>query len=100
MSSTTRVARIHDAIEHGLDATHVQVIDHSAAHTGHAGAEAGGGHYEVVVVSEKFEGVSRLAAQRLVYSALGDLMAAEIHALTMHTYTPDKWRERADAGSR
>jgi BolA protein len=100
VSSTTRVARIHDAIEHGLDATHVQVIDHSAAHTGHAGAEAGGGHYEVVVVSEKFEGVSRLAAQRLVYSALGDLMAAEIHALTMHTYTPDKWRERADAGSR
>ena len=100
MSSTTRVARIHDAIEQVLDATHVQVIDHSAAHAGHAGAEAGGGHYEVIVVSEKFKGVSRLAAQRLVYSALGDLMAAEIHALTMHTYTPDKWRERADAGSR
>ncbi len=95
MSCNPRVARIHDAIERGLDAGHVEVIDHSAAHAGHAGAEAGGGHFEVIVVSGKFEGVSRLAAQRLVYSALGDLMTTEIHALTMHTYTPERWREQA-----
>ncbi len=96
MSSNPRVARIHDAIERGLDAAHVQVIDHSAAHAGHAGAEAGGGHFEVIVVSGKFEGMSRLAAQRLVYDALGGLMASDIHALTMHTYTPETWRERTE----
>jgi BolA protein len=96
VSSNPRVARIHDAIEHGLDAAHVQVIDHSAAHAGHAGAEAGGGHFEVIVVSGKFEGMSRLAAQRLIYDALGGLMASDIHALTMHTYTPETWRARTE----
>ena len=93
MDPISRVARIRDAIEQRLDATHVEVIDHSADHAGHAGAEAGGGHFEVIVVSGKFEGTSRLAAQRLVYDALGDLMGSEIHALTMHTLTPDEWRE-------
>ncbi len=96
MDSTPRAARIREAIERGLDATHVEVIDHSADHAGHAGAEAGGGHFEVVVVSGEFEGASRLASQRLVYSVLGDLMATEIHALTMHTFTPEKWREHCD----
>ena len=91
MNCTTRVARIRDAIEQRLDATHVEVIDHSSDHAGHAGAEAGGGHFEVIVVSGKFEGVSRLASQRLVYEALGDLMTTEIHAVTMHTFTPDGW---------
>lgn len=95
MDFTPRVARIRDAIKRGLDANLVEVIDHSADHAGHAGAEAGGGHFEVVIVSGIFEGTSRLAAQRLVYDALGDLMATDIHALTMHTYTPEKWRERS-----
>jgi len=100
VDSTPRVARIRHAIEQWLDVTHVEVIDHSADHAGHAGAEAGGGHFEVIVVSRKFEGTSRLAAQRLVYDALGDLMATDIHALTMHTFTPETWREHSDAGSR
>lgn len=96
MDSHPRVTRIHNAIEQRLDATHVEVIDHSADHAGHAGAVAGGGHFEVIIVSGKFEGVSRLASQRLVYEALGDLMTTEIHAVTMHTFTPEKWREHTD----
>ena len=79
--------KIYDALERGLNASHIEVIDHSADHAGHPGAASGGGHFEVVIVSDHFEGVSRLAAQRLVYQALGQMMATDIHALSMHTFT-------------
>lgn len=94
METEERTTKIRDAIESGLAATHVEVIDHSAEHAGHPGAVAGGGHFEVVVVSDRFEGISRLAAQRLVYQALGNLMATDIHAVVMHTLTPEQWRTR------
>jgi BolA protein len=72
-----------------LGASHVEVADDSARHAGHAGG--GGGHFQVLVVSERFEGLSRVAAQRLVYGALGELMRSEIHALQMRTLTPAEW---------
>lgn len=94
MEPSQRAIKIREAIERGLAATHVEVIDHSAEHAGHPGAAAGGGHFEVVVVSEQFEGQSRLAAQRLVYQALGRFMTTDIHAVSMHTLTPEVWRAR------
>jgi BolA protein len=75
-----------------LEAEHIDVVDDSAAHAGHLGAQGGGGHFRVLVVSGRFEGLSRVAAQRLVYSALGELMATDIHALEMRTLTPAQWR--------
>lgn len=95
MDPSQRISRIREAVERGLAATHVEVIDHSAEHAGHPGAAAGGGHFEVLVVSEQFEGLSRLAAQRLVYQALGQLMTSDIHAVSMHTLTPEQWHARA-----
>ncbi len=86
-----RVAAISAALTEALDASHVEVIDDSRLHAGHAGAESGGGHFRVLVVSERFEGLSRIAAQRLVYDALGKLMVGEIHALQMMTLTPAAW---------
>jgi BolA protein len=69
------------------------VVDQSPLHAGHVGAESGGGHFQVLVVSERFRGLSRVAAQRLVYDALGDLMVEDIHALSMRTLTPEEWPE-------
>jgi BolA protein len=82
---------IEDALRDTLEAHHVEVVDHSALHEGHDGAQGGGGHFSVLVVSEKFRGLTRVAAQRLVYEALGDLAANEIHALSMRTLTPEQW---------
>jgi BolA protein len=93
---TTRVDRIRDAIQQGLEAAYVRVVDHSAEHVGHPGAATGAGHFEVTVVSKRFEGLSRVNAQRLVYQALHGLMETEIHALSMHTLTPEQWRVRED----
>jgi len=84
---------IHTRLESGLDAIHIEIEDDSALHAGHLGAQGGGGHYRVLVVSPRFEGLSRVAAQRLVYQALGELMATDIHALEMRTLTPDQWRQ-------
>ena len=100
MDPNPRIERINDAIKRGLGADHVEVIDHSADHVGHAGAAAGGGHFELLVVCDQFEGLSRVSAQRLVYTALGNLMTTDIHAVSMHTLTPEQWRARSDRGSR
>ncbi len=50
-----------------------------------------GTHFEAVIVSEEFAGKSRVQRHQLVYQTLGDRMRAEIHALSMKTYTPQEW---------
>lgn len=75
-----------------LAATHVEVVDESHLHAGHAGAKSGGGHFRAVIVSEQFAGLSRVKAQQLVYGAMGPWMGKEIHALSMQTWTPAEWR--------
>ena len=92
-----RAARIGTLLREGLEAVHVEVFDDSHLHAGHAGAASGGGHFRVVVVSPRFEGVSRVQAQRLVYQALSQEMGSEIHALSMSTLTPDQWSQGAPA---
>ena len=93
MMVENRSDRIEKILREQLAAHHVEVIDDSPLHEGHAGAEEGAGHYRVLVVSQRFEGLSKVAAQRLVYAALGDLMHREIHALQMVTLTPDDWTD-------
>jgi BolA family transcriptional regulator, general stress-responsive regulator len=68
----------------------VEVIDDSAAHAGHAGAQSGGGHYHVTVVSSEFAGKPMLARHRMVYAALADMMQRDIHALAIDARTPDQ----------
>ena len=50
-----------------------------------------GQHFEAVIVSGQFAGKSRVQQHQLVYSALGERMREEIHALSMRTYTPEIW---------
>ena len=70
----------------------LDVIDQSAAHAGHAGArEKGGGHFNVIVVAERFAGLTPVARQRLVYAALADEMRGEIHALAMTCLAPAEY---------
>jgi len=50
-----------------------------------------GRHFEALVVSAAFEGLSRVARHQRVYAALGDRMQQEIHALAMRTLTPAEY---------
>jgi BolA protein len=67
----------------------LELVDESALHAGHAGARPGGeSHFRLLIVSDLFKDRGRLERQRMVYHALGDLMAAEIHALSIKALTP------------
>lgn len=85
-------ARIRDR----LKATHVEVIDESHLHAGHAGARDGGQHFRAVVVSEEFAGLNRVRSQQLVYQSVDEWMGKEIHALSMKTFTPEAWAAEQD----
>ncbi|SMG65676.1 BolA-like protein [methanotrophic bacterial endosymbiont of Bathymodiolus sp.] len=66
----------------------LEIVDNSQAHAGHAGAQSGGGHYHVMIVSDAFTGKSLVQRHQLIYKALGELMKQEIHALGIEAFTP------------
>lgn len=67
----------------------LQVDDDSARHAGHAGAREGGeSHFNVVIESAAFEGVPRVARQRMVYAAVADELAGPVHALSVKALAP------------
>jgi BolA protein len=67
----------------------LDIVDDSARHAGHAGAQPGGEtHFDVTIVSDSFAGMSRVARQRLVYEALAEEIAGGVHALALRTLTP------------
>jgi BolA family transcriptional regulator, general stress-responsive regulator len=72
----------------------LEIIDNSAAHAGHAGARSGGGHYNVTIIAEVFEGKSLVQRHQLIYQALGDLMKQQIHALGINALSSSEENER------
>jgi BolA protein len=73
-----------------LAPTHLQVIDDSEKHRGHGGynAESGESHFTVEIESPAFAGLSRVARQRAVNHALGDLLVERVHALAIRARAP------------
>lgn len=75
-----------------LFATHVEIQDESWKHAGHAAA-GGGGHFQMIVVSNQFEGVNLINRNRLVFDTLKEMMQNEIHALSIRAKTPEEWTD-------
>jgi BolA protein len=73
-----------------LQPQHVDIVDESALHAGHAGARSGGGHYQLTIISAAFTGQNAVGRHRLIYQALGDLMQSRIHALSITALAPDE----------
>ena len=72
-----------------LSPSRIELVDDSEQHRGHGGYNpAGESHFSLTIESPVFAGKSRLERQRLVYSALGDLMDQRVHALTMAVKAP------------
>ena len=91
--------RVRDAIERNLKEAlrplRLEIEDESHRHAGHAGARAEGeSHFRLVVVADVFEGKSRLERQRMIHAALKDLMATEIHALSLSALSPGEDTQR------
>ncbi|HEY4135292.1 MAG TPA: BolA family protein [Alphaproteobacteria bacterium] len=82
-----------------LAPTRLDILDESARHAGHVHAGQAGAahgqapgetHFRLYVVSERFEGLGRVARQRMVYALLADEIAAGVHALAMTTVAPSE----------
>ena len=83
-----RVTTIEQLLVTALAPQDLLVKDQSHLHAGHAGAKEGKGHFDVTIVSEKFDGVNRIGRHRLVYDALGAFMESDIHALRINAFSP------------
>lgn len=80
-------ARLRDA----LAPEWLEVLNESHMHSVPPNSET---HFKVVAVSESFAGQRVVGRHRQVYAALTEQLEGPVHALALHTYTPDEWRER------
>ena len=85
-----RIDMIREKLTAALTPDQLEIIDESHLHAGHPGARGGGGHFNVIIISNAFEGQNLLARHRMVYDALGDAMKSEIHALSIKANTPEE----------
>jgi stress-induced morphogen len=65
-------------IEDALPGADVSVVD----------TTGGGDHFRAEVVSERFDGLTRIQQHRLIYDVFGDEVGGAIHALSIKTGTP------------
>jgi BolA protein len=72
-------------LQERLSPVFVEVLDESAAHAGHAGANGTGfgTHFRVRIQSPVFTGKSRVSRHRLVYDALQEFIDQGLHALAI-----------------
>ncbi len=81
---------IRNELEARFYPTELLIKDQSHLHAGHEGAKDGRGHFDVTIVSEEFEGQSRIQRHRMVYDALTELLATDIHALRIRALAPSE----------
>jgi BolA protein len=83
--------RIEQNLVAALAPEHLEIIDDSRRHAGHAGHDPRGEtHFCITIVSAAFEGLGRVARHRLVYNALHAEMGERVHALTLETLAPNE----------
>lgn len=84
--------RIRQKVTDAFNPTHLEIVDESARHAGHAGAHPDGGgetHFNVVIESDVFEGKSRVERQRAVHAVLAEELKERVHALSLKLSTPE-----------
>lgn len=87
----TRADRLKDTLTKAFAPTLLRVVDDSARHAGHAGARPEGQtHYSVLLVSDAFVGINRVARSRAVHAALASEFSGGMHALALTLRTPEE----------
>ena len=77
----TRVDHIITRLEQAFSPSHLELIDDSQDHVGHAGSSEGAGHYTLIISADAFIGKSPVKRHQMIYEILGDMIGPEIHAL-------------------
>lgn len=84
---------IQAQIEKAYSPSHIEVINESHMHSVPPGSES---HFKLVVVSDRFEGMRLVQRHQSIYKVLEETMKL-IHALALHTYTPEEWQGKTVA---
>ena len=92
MGAPPHADALRAALQHKLQPTVLDVLDESADHAGHMGANAEGfgTHFRVRIASPLFAGKTRVAKHRLVYDSLGSLAEQGVHALAITARCPEE----------
>jgi stress-induced morphogen len=97
---STRAERIAATLTARFAPQVLEISDDSARHAGHAGAAPGGEtHYSVLLVSDAFQGLPRVARSRAVHEALAEEYAGGLHALALTLRTPAEHAQSAATGA-
>lgn len=83
-----RDERLRRRLEEAFDPEELLVKDQSQLHIGHEGAKDGKGHFDVMIVSTKFNDVTRVRRHQMIYDVVSDLIESDIHALRIRALTP------------
>lgn len=86
--------RIESKLKESLEPSHLEVINESHMHNVPKGSET---HFKVVVVSQRFDGLSAVKRHQLVYGVLGDEMKSGVHALAITSRSPAEWATTPEA---
>lgn len=94
MTSTQQT--IQQKLQQAFSPIHLEVVNESHMHNVPEGSES---HFKVVLVSEAFEGEKLIARHRQVNQVLSEELSGGIHALALHTMTPQDWFNRGGSVS-
>lgn len=89
-----RKEQIENLLQRDFAPLFVEVIDESHMHSVPENAQS---HFKVTLVSDNFIDKSLIARHRSVNQTLSELLAHGIHALALHTLTPDEWFAKGGA---
>lgn len=84
-------SQIESKLQQAFAPLQLEVVNESHMHSVPPGSES---HFRVVLVSDRFEGQRAVARHQGIYRVLAEELAGGVHALALHTYTPDEWQQR------
>jgi BolA protein len=83
--------QITDLLTQALLPTFIEVDNESYLHSSGKGGHS---HFKITLVSDAFVGKTLVARHRMVQSVIKATTDGVVHALGIHTYTPEEWKSR------
>lgn len=74
----------------------LEIENESHKHSGNSNTS----HFRLVIVASAFDGLRLIARHRKVNAILAQELANEIHALALHTFTPQEWQDRGQSSTK
>lgn len=79
------------ALKSTFEPRHLEVHNESDQHNVPPGSES---HFKVVLVTEAFVGKRQVQRHQAVYAALAEQLRGPVHALALHTFSPEEWSDK------